>query len=177
MASTVTEHLETLRGLLRGHRDPILRANGLNSAQYAALAQLTDGATRTCGELAGRIGVRHQGMQMTLDRLERKGLVERPGPVGPGFARRASLTRRGCEIVERCSAAFVQTEHWMLARFDAELADTFVQCLEECADRLRKWPRPAAPSARSSGARPARPEDIASHAATCPVCHVIAKRR
>jgi len=61
----------------------------------------------------------------------------------------------------------------MLARFDAELADTFLQCLEECAARLRGWPRPAA--ARATGkfrGRRMRPDEIAAHEKDCPICRI-----
>ena len=174
MAGTVIDRVEALHGLVRGHREPVVRACGLNAAQYAALAQLIDGPARTCGEMAGSAGVHHQGMQRTLDRLERKGLIERPGQVGPGFARRVSITRRGRELVERSRAALVDTEHWMLARFTAELADTFEQCLEECADRLRKLSRPAATRVDAAGSPRLRSATtIAAHAATCPICSLV----
>lgn len=173
MPGTVSDQLEDLHGLLRGHRQPLLRKLGLTSAEYAALAQLRDGVARACGEMASRIGVRHQTMQTTLDGVERKGLIERAPPVGPGYARRAWLSRRGSEVVEHCRSAFLELEHRMLARFDAELADTFVQCLEECAARLRWWTRPAAARARArSAGRRVKREDLASHEEACPICQM-----
>jgi hypothetical protein len=115
-------------------------------------------------------------MQRTLDRLERKKLIERAPPVGPARARRAWLSRRGCELVEHCRAAVLELEHRMLARFDAELADTFAQCLEECATQLRWWPRPAVTRVRAkSRGRRITPQEIAAHQAECPICDV-AKR-
>jgi len=171
MPGRFIDQIELIHGLIRGHRELAARTLGISSAQYAALLQLTGGAARSCGEIAGRCGVRHQTMQATLDALEKHGLIERKGPVGPGFARRAWLSRRGSEVIERCQAVLLQLEHFMLARFTAETADTFDACLEECAAQLRKWPHPRPPRLPSRKlARRAPSGALAEHEATCPIC-------
>jgi DNA-binding MarR family transcriptional regulator len=178
VAGSFIDRIEVLHGLIRGHRELAAHTLGIASAQYAALLQLTGGVTRTCGEIAGRCGVRHQTMHETLEGLERKGLVERTGPVAPGLARKVWLSRRGSEVVEQCRAALLQLEHFMLARFTAELADTLDQCLEECASQLRKWPHPRSPRLPSRRlARRARPRVSADHEATCPICLLLTSAR
>jgi DNA-binding MarR family transcriptional regulator len=72
-------------------------------------------------------------MDKALEGLERAGLLGRPGPVGPGYARRVRLTRAGTVLVERCRAPLLDIEHLMLQRFSAEPVDLLQQFLKECA--------------------------------------------
>jgi DNA-binding MarR family transcriptional regulator len=137
---SVIPHLEHVHRLLRSSRDGVLRANGLNPARWAVLTRLSERMDAAGGELAQWSRVKHQTMFRTLERMEVRGLIERPGPVGPGFARRARITRKGTVLLESCQAALVEVEHHMLSRFDAEHADRFVQYLEECAARLERMP-------------------------------------
>jgi len=137
---TVVQHLEHLHRLLRSSRDGVLRTYGLNPARWAVLTYLNEHMDAGGGELAQWSRVTHQTMFRTLERMEAKELIERPGPVGPGYARRARIGRRGTILLERCQAALVHLEHHMLSRFDAEQADLLVQFLEECAARLERMP-------------------------------------
>lgn len=142
MPRTIIQHLEHLHRLIRSARDTVLRANGLNPARWAVLTYLSEHLDAGGGELAQWSRVKHQTMARTLERMDTKGLIERPGPVGPGYARRARITRKGTVLLERCQAALVDIEHHMLSRFDAEQADLLVQFLEECATRLERMPLP-----------------------------------
>lgn len=176
MARPVMERVELLHAQFRSHRQRWVRANGLTAAQYTALACLAGQFDAGGGELARLAGVRPQTMQRTLACLERKRLIERPGPVGPGYARRASVTRRGKVIVERCRAAFLELEHLMLARFTPDLADTFDQCLEECSLQLQKLPRDRA-SGRTpisgAGADRSGSRAMCEHQESCEICKLL----
>ena len=143
--------------------EPLVRRFGLTGAGYFVLTSLADHAQTSSGELAQASGVRYQTMNETLDRLEKAGLIERPGPVGPGFVRRAWLTRRGTVVVERCRAALTEVEHHMLRRFSAEQVDLLQQFLEECSLQLRRLPRPRPLPCRLEEAHQRRPGDDEQH--------------
>ena len=153
MPRHLIEDLDDLARLLRSGREALLRAARLNPSRFLVLRTLADRPEISGGELARASGVRYQTMNETLDGLELAGLIERPGPVGPGYVRRAWLTRRGTVLVERCRAALTEIEHHMLQRFSAEQVDLFRQFLEECTLQLRRLPPP---SRRSVPAPPRR---------------------
>jgi len=139
----ILEEFDDLARLVRREREECLRALGLSSARYAILRALSDRPESSGSELAQKSAVRYQTMDEALEGLERAGLLERPGPVGPGYARRVRLTRAGTVLVERCRAALLEIEHLMLQRFSTEQVDLLQQFLEECAAQLRRAPRPA----------------------------------
>ena len=141
MSRTVIQHLEHLHRLLRSAQETALRENGLNPARWAVFSCLSERMDATGGELAQWSRVMPQTMFRTLERMETQGLVLRPGPVGPGHARRARISRKGTVLLERVQARLVDVEHQMLSQFDSEHADLFVQYLEECAARLERMPR------------------------------------
>jgi MarR family len=82
---TLLEHLEDVEGVVRSLREPLVRRFGLTGAGYLVLRTLADRPQTSGGGLAQVSGVRYQTMQDTLDGLEKAGLIERPGPVGPGL--------------------------------------------------------------------------------------------
>lgn len=156
MSRTLLEQLEDLSRLVRTRRDEVLHSARLNSARYLVLRNLADQPRTSSAELALASGVRHQTMHETMDGLERAGLLERPGPVGPGSVRRAWLTRRGTVAIEQCRAALTEIEHAMLRRFTAEQVDLFQQFLDECTLQLRRLPRSRSGSRPGPRTRPAR---------------------
>jgi DNA-binding MarR family transcriptional regulator len=176
MPATVTERIEMLHGLIRGHTATIVRAHGLTPALYASLAHIFEFPDVAASELTHMDGVRHQTMHWRLDSLERRGLIERPGPTGPAFARRIRLSRSGTALVERCRAALLDVEHRMLARFGPPLVDTLAQCLDECAAQLQKLPRPRASRSERrtrAGARHPPAPVPEQHAQDCLVCDLV----
>jgi MarR family transcriptional regulator, organic hydroperoxide resistance regulator len=98
---------------------------GLGHAEVNALAQLGDGAARTVAELQAATGQRASTLTGVLDRLERRGLVERrPNPRDRrSFTVHATAT--GAAAAARIAATFAALEREALAQVSPRAAKGF----------------------------------------------------
>ncbi len=90
--------------VLHQRMDDVLRPLGLSVPQYACLQALHDTPGITGSELARRAFVSRQSMNVLLQRLERRGLVERSDDPGPRRERATALTTTATTLLARARA-------------------------------------------------------------------------
>ena len=72
---------------------------GVTVAQWPVLSSLHSGTSRTPAELADHIGLNRSAITRLLDRLEKKGFVERESSEHDGRSYRIRLTESGRRVV------------------------------------------------------------------------------
>lgn len=101
---TLPEELGVLiketQAVLHQRMDEQLRPLGLNVPQYACLRALHDSPGITSSELARRAFVSRQSMNVLLQGLVQRGLVERSDQPGPRRELAASLTGPAVELLD-----------------------------------------------------------------------------
>jgi DNA-binding MarR family transcriptional regulator len=99
--------------------DAKVRAAGLSSGEWRALATLSDGDGLTIGELAAEVLAQQPTLTKLVDRMERAGLVERRGD--PADLRRTLVfeTEKGRARVAPLLAAAKAHERTVLQSFPA----------------------------------------------------------
>ena len=99
--------------------DAKVRAAGLTSGEWRALATLSDGDGLTIGELAAEVLAQQPTLTKLVDRMERAGLVERRGD--PADLRRTLVfeTEKGRARVAPLLAAAKAHERKLLQSFPA----------------------------------------------------------
>lgn len=104
---TLPEELGVLiketQAVLHQRMDEVLRPLGLNVAQYACLHALHASPGITSSELARRAFVSRQSMNVLLQGLVQRGLVERSDLPGPRRELAASLTGPAVELLDEAS--------------------------------------------------------------------------
>jgi DNA-binding MarR family transcriptional regulator len=111
---------------------------GLTHGEVNALAQLGPGAVRTVAELQAATGQRASTLTGVLDRLERRGLVERRLNPRDRRSFTVGLTDAGVEVAARVEATFRDLDRQALAGISRRSADGFfevVRALDELAAR------------------------------------------
>ncbi|GAA0538959.1 putative transcriptional regulator, MarR family protein [Saccharopolyspora subtropica] len=93
--------IKETQSILHQRMDERLRPLGLSVPQYASLQALHDTPGITGSELARRAFVSRQSMNVLLQGLERRGLVERSSEPGPRRERGTVLTAAGEELLIR----------------------------------------------------------------------------
>lgn len=78
--------------------------HGVTSAQIGLLRQLADYPGLSGAQLARRLLIKPQGVQLALTTLERNGLVERKPDPEHGRVQRAYLTEKGRRATNACKA-------------------------------------------------------------------------
>ncbi|MFC8733977.1 MarR family winged helix-turn-helix transcriptional regulator [Luteimicrobium sp. NPDC057192] len=122
--------------VLHQRMDDALRPLGLRVPQYACLQALADTGGTTSAELARSAFVSRQSMNVLLQGLERRGLVERSTDPGPRRERATVLTPAGQDVVGRARAAVAGVADAMVAPLDADDADRLHALLVACRDAL-----------------------------------------
>lgn len=107
-----------------------LRAHGLTSRQFSALAVIDAGTTRSNAELARAIVMTPQSVGTLLEVLQERGLIEKSDDAG--FRSSYSLTASGRDLL---STAYVTVE-----RLDREIRASLGPDYELLARILRDWP-------------------------------------
>lgn len=104
---TLPEELGVLiketQAVLHQRMDEVLRPLGLNVAQYACLHALHASPGITSSELARRAFVSRQSMNVLLQGLVQRELVERSDQPGPRRELAASLTGTAVELLDEAS--------------------------------------------------------------------------
>jgi len=115
----------------------LLRAHGLTSAQYNVLRILRGAGERglTASDIGDRMITRDPDVTRLVDRLEKRGLVER---WRCGEDRRVVWTRispAGLEAIGPLDASLGELGHVQLAHLEPETLRTLIGILEQVRDR------------------------------------------
>jgi DNA-binding MarR family transcriptional regulator len=113
---------------LRAALDQAFAETGLTSQQAGLLLHILGGESSP-KQLAGLLGIDGAGMTRMLDRLERKGLVERRQDPGDRRAVHVTLTREGAALAPRLPAIFEQVSAGLLSELDLEEATRVLRSL------------------------------------------------
>lgn len=124
------------QALLNQRMDEVLRPLGLSVSQYACLQALHDDPGITGSELARRVFVSRQSMNVLVQGLEKRGLVVRSDQPGPRRERATVLTDEASALVARARDAVAD----VVAMMTRDLAQRDIACLQEllvaCCDGL-----------------------------------------
>ncbi len=138
---TLTEELgiaiKETQSVLHQRMDEALRPLALSVPQYVCLQALYDSPGITGSELARRTFVSRQSMNVLLQGLERRGLVERSGEPGPRRERAVDLTDDAGALVTRGRAAVATVVDAMTARLSVSQQRSLIGLLIGCRDALR----------------------------------------
>ncbi len=126
-----------LNGALMQAGDDLIRDLGVTSAQWQVLGAIHLGPIPVA-QIARDLGRKRQGIQPTVDRLERAGFVEFQENPNHRRARLVALTKKGHSVLEEISA---RQESWVNAMAEGlserslrqmlKLAKSIVNQLEE----------------------------------------------
>ena len=111
---------------------------GLTHGEVNALAQLDPGSLRTVADLQAATGQRASTLTGVLDRLERRGLVERRLNPSDRRSFTVGLTDAGAEAAARVTATFRELDRRALDGVSGRSADGFFEVLRalgELAER------------------------------------------
>jgi DNA-binding MarR family transcriptional regulator len=121
---------------LRARIDQAVRAYGVTATEFVTLSVLRERDGLSCAQLARLAFVTPQAMNLVVSALERRGLVERQPDPDHRRVLRASVTRAGLEILDRCDEAMDGIESDMLADLPPETIETVREALALCARSL-----------------------------------------
>ncbi len=130
---------------LRTQLDEALARLGMSTPEYVALSILRDRDGLSGAQLARWTFVTPQAVNQLIASLERRRLVRRrPDPCNARVLR-ASVTRRGLRLLERCDATMDELESEMLWGLDPATVETVRAALSSCAHALESSPRTQRP--------------------------------
>jgi len=121
---------------LRVHLDVALSACGVTTPEYTALSVLRERDGLSSAQLARRVFVTPQAMNLIVLELERRGFVRRRQSDVQARAMHVNLTRKGLACLERCDLATLPVEERFLASLSKAEAVTLRRALSVCADAL-----------------------------------------
>jgi DNA-binding MarR family transcriptional regulator len=121
---------------LRARLDEVVSAHGVTTTEYVTLSVLRDRDGLSSAQLARWAFVTPQAMNLVIAALERRGLVRRRVDPNHRRVRRASVTRRGLNVLERCDRSMDVIEADMLQDLDPGTVDTIRAALWSCAHSL-----------------------------------------
>ncbi|MDL9945320.1 MarR family transcriptional regulator [Gordonia sp. ABSL11-1] len=138
---TASEELGVLiketQAVLNQRMDEVLRPLGLTVPQYACLQALADTPGITSSDLARRAFVSRQSMNVLLQGLERRKLIERSTEPGPRRERTTVLTTDSAILVSRARQAVAAIAEVMSSPLNARDLATLHRLLSTCRDTLR----------------------------------------
>ena len=123
------------RAVRRGIEDA-LEPVGLTVPQFTALSVLARRAGLSNAQLARRAYITPQSMNEVVLELERKGLLEREPDPAHRRILRATVTRKGRRVLDRCEAAVAEMEERMLEALDDEGRERIIHYLAACVHAL-----------------------------------------
>ncbi|WP_454085237.1 MarR family winged helix-turn-helix transcriptional regulator [Georgenia sp. Marseille-Q6866] len=137
---TAAEELGVLiketQAVLHQRMDEVLRPLGLTVPQYACLQALSDMPGITGSELARRAFVSRQSMNVLLQGLERRELVERSAEPGPRRERTTTLAPAGSELVARARTSVAAVAGALTAPLGPDDVTRLRSLLVTCRDAL-----------------------------------------
>lgn len=137
---TVSEELGVLiketQAVLHQRMDEALRPLGLSVPQYVCLQALHDTPGITGSELARRTYVSRQSMNVLLQGLERRGLVERSDQPGPRRERATVPTGEAIALLSGARASVASVADAMVTTLDVAQRDQLRTMLTTVRDAL-----------------------------------------
>ncbi len=140
------KHLRLFHLIHLAHRalfraaDRVLLANyGITAAQNALLMFLDNQEGASMGAAAEALGLKHAAMSGLVDRMEKKGLIERRASPTDGRSTILSLCVAGRDIVDQSHTLITVTNNRLLAGFsvaDQRVIERFLRTVAETADTI-----------------------------------------
>ncbi|MCH1866196.1 MarR family winged helix-turn-helix transcriptional regulator [Nocardioides sp. CFH 31398] len=124
------------QAVLHQRMDEALRPLGLSVAQYACLQTLSASPGATGSELARRVFVTRQAMNVMVQGLERQGMLERSDVPGPRRERETVLTPAGRTALDGAGAAVRRVVDTMTGDLADEDVAQLLALLGRCRDAL-----------------------------------------
>lgn len=128
--------IKETQAVLHQRMDEVLRPLGLNVAQYACLRALHDSPGITSSELARRAFVSRQSMNVLLQGLVQRGLVERSDQPGPRRELAASLSGPAVALLDEAHGQVAGIVNRMTEKLDGERLVQLRDGLAACRDML-----------------------------------------
>lgn len=128
--------IKETQAALHQRMDESLRPLGLSVPQYACLQALHDSPGITSSELARRMFVTRQSMNVLLQGLVRRGLVARPDEPGPRRELAATLTPPARELLVDARASVGAVAERMTSGLGADALTGLRDALGVCRDAL-----------------------------------------
>jgi DNA-binding MarR family transcriptional regulator len=128
---------------LRTAMDAVLRPLELTVPQYACLELLGQRPGLSNAELARGVFVTRQSMNVVLQGLQARGLVNRPAIATRGRELPAELTEEGHRRLRASSAAVRSVEKQMCAGLSAAQQQTLLETLTACVRNLHPGAQPS----------------------------------
>lgn len=132
--------IKETQSALHQRMDESLRPLGLSVAQYACLQALHDRPGITGSELARRVFVTRQSMNVLLQGLDKRGFIERDEEPGPRRARGTVLSSTGDAVLRDARAAVAGVADVLTAGIPVMDQHTLLALLRTCRDNLRDSP-------------------------------------
>jgi DNA-binding MarR family transcriptional regulator len=129
--------IKETQALLHQRMDERLRPLGLSVPQYACLTALQDTPGITGSELARRTFVSRQSMNVLLQGLEKRGLIERSPDPGPRRERATELTPDARALLMRARGQVAGVADAMTDALPGAELQRLETLLTSCRDRLR----------------------------------------
>ncbi|MGP3534629.1 MarR family winged helix-turn-helix transcriptional regulator [Microbacterium sp. RD1] len=128
--------IKETQSVLHSRMDDALRPLGLSVPQYACLQWLQNLPGITASELARRVFVSRQSMNVLLQGLDKRGLVERADEPGPRRERGTMLTRAGDDAIGAAHEAVVGVADALVLGLSAADQSRLLTLLGICRDNL-----------------------------------------
>ena len=125
---------------LQAHAVAHVESHGLTMGEFAVLEALYHKGDLLLGELQRKVLVSTGGITYLVDRLERKGLVQRVECPTDRRARYASLTRDGAQLIERIFPEHAEALEQAVAGLslaDQRAATALLRTLGQHAEAMR----------------------------------------
>jgi DNA-binding MarR family transcriptional regulator len=122
---------------LRARLDEELRAYGVSTPEYVTLSLLRERDGLSCAQLARWALVTPQAMNLVISGLERRRLVRRRPDPNHRRVLRASVTRKGLEVLGRCDDSVDGIEADMLGDLPPETIDVVRSAMASFAHSLK----------------------------------------
>ncbi|MEL7608965.1 MAG: MarR family winged helix-turn-helix transcriptional regulator [Bacillota bacterium] len=103
---------------------------GLYAGQPAVLFALKNAQKPTQNELAGMLNVSKASVGVSLKRMERSGFIKRAQDKTDSRCNRIALTKKGEEFARWCEIDYDMIYSTMLASFDGDERQAFLELLE-----------------------------------------------
>jgi len=128
--------IKETQAVLHQRMDEVLRPLGLNVPQYACLRALHDSPGITSSELARRAFVSRQSMNVLLQGLVQRGLVERSDQPGPRRELAASLTGPAAVLLGQADEQVAAVTQRMSGSLGSQELRRLRDTLAACRDAL-----------------------------------------
>ena len=128
--------LKLAQTLLRARMDDVLRPLGLTVPQYACLDLLRRDPGISAAELARGAFVTRQSMNVLLQTLHDRGLVQRVAQPKAGRALPAILTPAGAEALNRATSSVDEVQDRMLSGLSGSETEALRLALTACVAAL-----------------------------------------